>query len=79
MGSFLVFFGYFIFFETIWSGQTPGKRWMKLRVIQEDGRPINFFAALTRNLLRVADMQPMPFYSIGMLAVFASDRAKRPR
>lgn len=75
--SFLVFFGYFIFFETIWNGQTPGKRWMKLRVIQEDGRPINFFAALTRNLLRLADMLPPPFYSIGMLSVFASDRAKR--
>lgn len=75
--SFLIFFGYFILFETIWSGQTPGKRWMKLRVIQEDGRPIHFFAALTRNLLRLADMQPGMFYSIGILSVFGSDRAKR--
>ena len=75
--SFLIFFGYFILFETIWSGQTPGKRWMKLRVIQEDGRPIHFFAALTRNLLRLADMQPGFFYSIGILSVFGSERAKR--
>src|SRR5262249_48226184 len=43
VASFLIFFGYFIYFETVWSGQTPGKRWLKLRVIQEDGRPINFF------------------------------------
>src|SRR5262249_28120622 len=50
IAGFLIFFGYFIFFETIWSGQTPGKRWLKLRVIQEDGRPISFFAALLRNL-----------------------------
>src|SRR5262245_43443437 len=75
--GFLIFFGYFIFFETIWSGQTPGKRWLKLRVIQEDGRPINFFAALTRNLIRFADMFVQPFYSVGIFSVFASERAKR--
>jgi uncharacterized RDD family membrane protein YckC len=75
--SFIIFFGYFIFFETIWSGQTPGKRWMKLRVIQDDGRPINFFAALTRNLIRFADMVIPPFYSVGIISVFASARAKR--
>jgi uncharacterized RDD family membrane protein YckC len=77
IAGFLIFFGYFIFFETIWSGQTPGKRWLKLRVIQEDGRPINFFAALTRNLIRFADMFVQPFYSVGIFSVFASERAKR--
>jgi uncharacterized RDD family membrane protein YckC len=75
--SFAVFFGYFIFFETVWSGQTPGKRWLKLRVIQDDGRPITFFAAMTRNLIRLADMIPPPFYSIGIISVFSSERAKR--
>ena len=35
--AFVLFFGYFVVFETFWSGQTPGKRWLKLRVIQEDG------------------------------------------
>ena len=44
--------GYFAFFEWIWNGQTPGKRWLKLRVIREDGRPITFFEAAVRNLLR---------------------------
>jgi uncharacterized RDD family membrane protein YckC len=77
IASFLIYFGYFIFFETIWSGQTPGKRWLKLRVIQEDGRPINFFSALTRNLIRFADMAVPPFYSVGIVSVFASARAKR--
>jgi uncharacterized RDD family membrane protein YckC len=74
---FLIIFGYFVIFETIWSGQTPGKRWMKLRVIQEDGRPITFFPALARNLIRGADIMPFPFYSIGIISVFASARAKR--
>ncbi|MGH9766166.1 MAG: RDD family protein [Blastocatellia bacterium] len=77
VASFVIFFGYFIFFESVWSGQTPGKRWLKLRVIQEDGRPINFFAALTRNLIRFADMVIPPFYSVGIISVFASARAKR--
>jgi uncharacterized RDD family membrane protein YckC len=77
MAIFLIFFGYFTFFETFWSGQTPGKRWLKLRVIQEDGRPIGFFAALVRNVLRMADMIPPPFYSLGIISIFASARAKR--
>jgi uncharacterized RDD family membrane protein YckC len=74
---FVLLFGYFVFFETIWSGQTPGKRWMKLRVIQEDGRPITFFAALARNLIRLMDMQPGLFYSVGIISVFAGEQAKR--
>ncbi|HZS06656.1 MAG TPA: RDD family protein [Blastocatellia bacterium] len=74
---FIIIFGYFVIFETIWSGQTPGKRWLKLRVIREDGRPINFFAALARNLIRVADSMPLPFYSVGLATVFASARSKR--
>src|SRR6202167_5304686 len=28
--AFLVQFGYYAFFETIWNGQTPGKRWTHL-------------------------------------------------
>ena len=74
---FLVFAGYFTFFEWIWSGQTPGKRWLKLRVIREDGRPITFWEASVRNLLRPLDMFPMGSYSIGLVAVFASTRDQR--
>ncbi|MFN0110114.1 MAG: RDD family protein [Blastocatellia bacterium] len=75
--GFALLFGYFVFFETIWSGQTPGKRLLKLRVIQQDGRPITFFSALSRNMLRLMDMQPFGFYSIGIVSVFASEQAKR--
>jgi len=81
LAVFVLYFGYFVIFETLWSGQTPGKRWLRLRVIQEDGRPLNFFAALSRNLLRGADMLPifliLPFYSVGIVSVFASARSKR--
>jgi uncharacterized RDD family membrane protein YckC len=74
---FLTFTGYFAFFEWIWSGQTPGKRWMKLRVIREDGRPITFWEASVRNLIRTLDMMPAPFYSIGLISVFVTGRDQR--
>lgn len=74
---FLIFAGYFAFFEWIWSGQTPGKRWMKLRVIREDGRPITFWEASVRNLIRTLDMMPAPFYSIGLISVFVTGRDQR--
>ena len=74
---FLLMSGYFAFFEWIWSGQTPGKRWLKLRVIREDGRPITFFEAAVRNLLRDFDIMPAPFYSIGLISVFVSDKDQR--
>ena len=75
--AFVVWDGYFVLFEWLWRGQTPGKRWLKLRVIREDGRPISFFEAMVRNLLRILDIQPIVFYSIGLVSVFATDRDQR--
>jgi hypothetical protein len=84
MFGFLIYTGYFVTFETIWNGQTPGKRLFRLRVIREDGRPIRFYEAMVRNLLRTAvDSMPvvvvplLPLYSIGIVAVFLSPRSKR--
>src|SRR5438270_6227608 len=69
---FIIWTSYFVLFEWMWNGQTPGKRWLKLRVIREDGRPVTFWEAAVRNLLRTADMMPAPFYSIGLISVFVS-------
>jgi len=74
---FLILNGYFAFFEWMWSGQTPGKRWLKLRVIREDGRPITFWESSIRNLLRAFDMMPGMFYSIGLISVFSTTRDQR--
>jgi uncharacterized RDD family membrane protein YckC len=77
---FLVFTGYFIFFEWLWDGQTPGKRLLKLRVIRDDGRPITMWEAIARNLLRVFDAAPgffLPIYSIGLIVIFLSNRDQR--
>jgi len=77
---FLIFAGYFIFFEWLWNGQTPGKRLLKLRVIREDGRPITLWEAMARNLLRIFDTFPgfiAPIYSIGLITIFMSRRDQR--
>ncbi|MDX6272123.1 MAG: hypothetical protein QOD28_3346 [Acidobacteriota bacterium] len=74
---FVLWSGYFAIFEWLWNGQTPGKRMLKLRVIREDGRPVTIWEAAARNLLRVFDMMPFPFYSIGLVSVFMSERDQR--
>lgn len=77
---FLLFTGYFILFEWLWNGQTPGKRLMKLRVIREDGRPITLWEAIARNLLRIFDSVPgffVPIYSVGLIVIFVSSRDQR--
>lgn len=78
LAVFAIYWGYFVLFETLWSGQTPGKRIMRLRVVREDGRPIRFFEAFVRNLLRLAlDFQPFPSYAIGVVSIIFSARSKR--
>jgi uncharacterized RDD family membrane protein YckC len=80
LALFLIFAGYFIIFEWLWNGQTPGKRLLKLRVIREDGRPITLWEAIARNLLRICDAVPgfvVPVYSIGLIVIFLSDRDQR--
>lgn len=77
---FLLFSGYFIFFEWLMNGQTPGKRLLKLRVIREDGRPITLWEAIARNLLRIFDAVPgfvIPVYSVGLISIFMSGRDQR--
>lgn len=77
---FLIFSGYFILFEWLWDGQTPGKRLLKLRVIRDDGRPITLWEAIARNLLRIFDAAPgftFPIYSVGLISIFASSRDQR--
>src|SRR5215471_10966099 len=78
--SFSIYVGYFALFETFWSGQTPGKRWLKLRVIRDDGRPIGFFEAVVRNLIRILDMMPpgpLPSYAVGVMTIILSPESKR--
>jgi uncharacterized RDD family membrane protein YckC len=52
---FAIYSGYFVFFEALWQGQTPGKRIAKIRVIRDDGKPVGLPQATLRALLRPVD------------------------
>lgn len=52
---FCIMVGYYICFEGLWQGQTPGKRLAHIRVIEANGQPVNWPAVWIRNLLRLID------------------------
>ncbi len=73
---FLLFWGYFTLFEALWSGQTPGKRVARIRVIQKSGRPIGIFESMVRNFIRVIDQIPI-IYGVGVLFIFVTKQHQR--
>lgn len=68
--------GYFLIFEALWSGQTPGKRMQKLRVIRVNGQPIGWLESAIRNILRAVDIL-LGFYPLGLFVMFLSSRSQR--
>ena len=54
--GFLLFWGYFVLFEALDNGRTPGKRALGIRVVMETGHRVTFGAAAVRNLLRLDDL-----------------------
>lgn len=74
--GFALFWGYYILFELLWSGQSPGKRMVGLRVVREGGRPVDFSASALRNLIRAVDFLPFG-YGVGVISMFADRNARR--
>ena len=72
----IFYWGYYVFFEMLWNGQTPGKRWVGLRVIRSDGTPITLSEALIRNLARLVDFLPAA-YGIGIVTMFIDKQSRR--
>src|SRR6266702_852576 len=72
---FLLFWGYFLLFEALNHGRTPGKRLMGIRVVMDTGHPITFAAAAVRNLIRVVD--GFPFGLVGLAFVLFHPQNKR--
>ncbi len=70
---FVIYVGYFVLFETLWQGQTPGKRFAKIRVVRDDGRPIGLQQSTLRALLRPFD----EFLFIGAFLIMFGRREKR--
>ena len=72
----LITLGYFVLFEIVWNGQTPGKRLVGVRVIRESGYPIQPADAVVRNLVRIVDGLPV-LYGVGVVTMLLNARSKR--
>lgn len=73
---FLIDWFYPVLFEVYWRGQTPGKRWMGLMVVNDDLTPISWGTSTIRNLLRWADFFPA-FYTAGLICMAFNRRHQR--
>ncbi len=74
--NFALIWGYYMLFELLWSGQTPGKRAAKIRVVRMDGSPAGLLEVVVRNLVRVIDFLPFG-YGVGLVTMFLNRRARR--
>jgi uncharacterized RDD family membrane protein YckC len=76
IGSFVVIFGYFWLSESLWSGQTIGKKALRLRAVGDRGEPLTFMQAGIRNVVRIIDFLPYA-YGVGLVVLFANGKGKR--
>lgn len=74
--TFVVIWGYYVLFEMIWQGQSPGKRWLGLRVIKDGGYPIRFVDSTVRNVVRLVDFLPF-YYIVGAIVMMLNRRYRR--
>ncbi len=74
--NFAVIWGYYILFELLWQGRTPGKRVAKTRVVRVDGSPAGAMEVVVRNLVRIIDFLPFA-YGIGLITMFANAQTRR--
>src|SRR5438045_4407306 len=74
---FCLLWGYYVLFEGLADGQTPGKRLLRLRVVRDGGYSVTFGASAVRNLMRLVDIQPIPCYAVGIVSVLFTKSGKR--
>lgn len=68
--------GYYIVFEALNGGRTPGKAAFGLRVASVDGTPLRLGAVTLRTLLRLIDFLPVA-YAVGAISILVSPRNQR--
>ena len=71
---FIFYIGYYTYLEGS-RGQTIGKMITKIKVVREDGKPIDMNQAFTRNILRIVD--GFIGYLIGAILIWRSDKKQR--
>ena len=75
--QFVTLWGYYVLFEGLADGQTPGKRMLRLRVVRDGGYSVTFGASAVRNLVRIVDLQPIFTYAVGVTSIVMSRSGKR--
>ncbi len=73
---FVFLIGYDIYYEGCRNGQTPGKKYVGIRVVRAGGGPINVRAAAIRNVVGLADFLPVG-YLVGGILMLLNKRAQR--
>jgi uncharacterized RDD family membrane protein YckC len=73
---FVLFWFYPVLFEVLRDGQTPGKKVMRLRVINANGTPVTWIASIVRNLMRTVDMLPF-CYGFGLITSLIDVHSRR--
>jgi len=76
IGLFFIEWFYPVFFEVHNKGMTPGKKYLKLQVLNSDGTPIGWSPSLLRNILRTVDFLPF-FYGFGFISMLMNDKFQR--
>lgn len=79
LGTFViatVVIGYYIIFEALNGGRTPGKAAFGLRVASVDGSALSLPAVLLRTLMRLVDFLPAA-YGVGAIAIVVTQRNQR--
>jgi uncharacterized RDD family membrane protein YckC len=76
IAQFIIDWGYMLAFEVLWNGQTPGKRALGLRVMQDTGVRVGPYQSVLRNLLRPLDKLPL-FYFVGGFCTLLSRSQQR--
>ena len=71
---FLIAFAYFVVMEKT-QGATLGKKLMGLKVVRENGEPMDWGASVIRNILRLID--GFFFYLVGAIVVWVSKKKQR--
>ncbi|HEV7240878.1 MAG TPA: RDD family protein [Thermoanaerobaculia bacterium] len=74
--NFVLTWGWHVFFETKKQGRTPGKRALRLRVVDARGLPVSLYQSLVRNIVRALDFMPA-FYGVGAIATLVTPTRRR--
>lgn len=75
--AFALFYGYFIVFDKLWNGQTPGKRMLGIRVVRDGGYPVELAGSIIRNLIRIIEFWVLGFYFVSVISMLLSSENKR--